>query len=105
MEIGEIPEKSKLVEVVWSVYTGLVNFEGALADTEKEATRLFGSGSKLDSFELVNLVLDVEQEISSRFGVSISLMDERAMSQKTSPFRTIQSLVNFIGTLIGEGYE
>jgi acyl carrier protein len=105
MEIGDIPEKSKLVEVVWSVYAELVNFEGALAEKEKEAIRLFGSGSKLDSFELVNLVLDVEQEISSRFDVSISLMDERAMSQETSPFRTIQTLVNFIDTLIGEGYE
>jgi acyl carrier protein len=102
---GENARKAKIVEAIWSVYAELVNFEGELAATEKEEIRLFGTGSKLDSFELVNLILDIEQEISSRFGVSISLMDERAMSQRTSPYRTIQTLVNFIDTLIGEGDE
>ena len=102
---GEISRRAKIVETIWSVYAESVNFEGELATSDKAETRLFGSGSNLDSFGLVNLLLDVEQQVSGQFGVNISLMDERAMSEKTSPFRTIQTLVNFIETLIGEGDE
>ena len=102
---GEISRRAKIIDTIWSVYAELVNFEGEFATSDKEETRLFGSGSNLDSFGLVNLLLDVEQRVSEQFGVNISLMDERAMSEKTSPFRTIQTLVKFIETLIGEGDE
>ena len=102
---GEISRKANIVETIWSVYAELVHFEDEFETSDKEETRLFGSGSNLDSFGLVNLLLDVEQQVSGQFGVNVSLMDERAMSEKTSPFRTIQTLVNFIETLIGEGDE
>ena len=102
---GEISRRAKIVDTIWSVYAELVKFEGEFATSDKEETRLFGTGSKLDSFELVNFLLDLEQLVNGLFGVSISLMDERAMSERTSPFRTIQTLVNFIDTLIGEGDE
>ena len=102
---GEISRRAKIVDTMWSVYAELVKFEGEFATSDKEETCLSGTGSKLDSFELVNFLLDLEQLVNGLFGVSISLMDERAMSERTSPFRTIQTLVNFIDTLIGEGDE
>ena len=102
---GEISRKARIIETIWPVYAESVSFEGELEDSAKEEIRLFGSGSKLDSFALVNLLLDVEQQVSSRFGVSISLMDERAMSEKSSPFRTIQTLANFTNPLNGEGAD
>ena len=65
-------------------------------------THLIGRNGILDSMGLVNLILDVEQEVNDRYGVLISIADERAMSQERSPFRTVGSLADYILTLIGE---
>ena len=65
-------------------------------------THLFGNESKLDSLGLVNLIVTVEQEIEDKFDIPITLADERAMSQKHSPFRTLGSLVDYIEILLKE---
>ena len=58
-------------------------------------TRLFGKDGLLDSMALVSLVMALEQEITERFGAEIGLADDKALSQKHSPFRTIGSLVSY----------
>lgn len=58
-------------------------------------TRLFGKDGLLDSMALVSLVMSLEQEIAERFGAEIALADEKALSQKHSPFRTVGSLVSY----------
>jgi acyl carrier protein len=65
-------------------------------------TMLFGPDGILDSMALVTLVVAVEQAIEDRFGVTVSLADAKAMSQKYSPFRTIGSLTTYAGGLMGE---
>ena len=71
-----------------------------LPDELGPETPLFGEGGHLDSVGLVSLVVAVEEAIEDRLGVSISLADERAMSQARSPFRTIGSLAEYAGTLV-----
>jgi acyl carrier protein len=63
-------------------------------------TRLLGSESVLDSMHLVSLIIAIEREVEDTFGVTLTLADERALSMKESPFRSIQSLADYIGTLI-----
>jgi acyl carrier protein len=63
-------------------------------------TRLLGSESVLDSMHLVNLIVTIEREVEDTFGVALTLADERALSMKASPFRSIQSLADYIGILI-----
>jgi D-alanine--poly(phosphoribitol) ligase subunit 2 len=65
-------------------------------------TALFGSGSKVDSLGLINLIVAVEQNIEDEFDIAITLADERAMSQEHSPFRTVGSLADYIETLLEE---
>ena len=65
-------------------------------------TILFGKDGKLDSLGLVNLLVIMEQNIEDEFDVSITIADERAMSQKYSPFRTIGSLADYIEMLLKE---
>ncbi len=48
-------------------------------------TQLFGRGSKLDSLGLVNLIVLVEEKTADTFGKSVTIADERAMSQKEQP--------------------
>ena len=65
-------------------------------------TLLFGQGGKLDSLSLVNFILLVEERLETEFGVSMTLADERAMSQRNSPFRSIQSLSEYVNQLLSE---
>ena len=63
-------------------------------------TRLLGSQSVLDSMQLVSLIVTIEREVEDAFGGALTLADERALSMKASPFRSIQSLADYIGVLI-----
>ena len=63
-------------------------------------TRLLGSQSVLDSMHLVSLIVAIEREVEDMFGVALTLADERALSMKESPFRSIQSLADYIDILI-----
>jgi acyl carrier protein len=63
-------------------------------------TRLLGAQSVLDSMRLVSLIVTIEREVEDAFGVALTLADERALSMKESPFRSIQSLADYIGILI-----
>jgi D-alanine--poly(phosphoribitol) ligase subunit 2 len=65
-------------------------------------TSLFGRNSKLDSLGLINLIVAVEQNIEDEFDITITLADERAMSEKHSPFRTVRSLADYIEVLLKE---
>ncbi|WP_017305367.1 hypothetical protein [Spirulina subsalsa] len=65
-------------------------------------TALFGKNGLFDSLGLVSLVVALEQGIEDEFKLSLSLADERAMSQKNSPYRTIESLANYAHSLISE---
>jgi acyl carrier protein len=66
-----------------------------------EPTYLIGRGS-LDSLGLITLIVDLEQILADEYGISLTLADDRALSQKNSPFRTIQSLTDYICLLIEE---
>ena len=57
---------------------------------------LIGTDARLDSLGLVNLIVLVEEKVQQQFGVGITLVDERAMSQSKSPFRTLGSLADFV---------
>ena len=65
-------------------------------------TVLFGKDGKLDSLGLVTLLVIIEQNIEDELDVSITIADERAMSQKRSPFRTIDTLANYVDMLLKE---
>ena len=62
---------------------------------------IFGPDSPLDSLGLVGLLLDIEEGLQA-IGCEVVLSDERAVSQKRSPFRSVQSLVSYVGTLARE---
>ena len=81
-----------------------LNFQ--LEDSQKlkpsPETQLFGRGSKLDSLGLVNLIVLVEEKTADAFGKTVTIADEKAMSQKSSPFRTVQTLAEYLFFLLME---
>jgi len=96
--------KEAVLEII---LRALQNLNDELSDDEKfEAgpnTPLFGPNATLDSLALVSVIVDVEGDVSTALGRSISLTDDRAMSQEISPFDDVQTLLNYIMILVNEG--
>jgi D-alanine--poly(phosphoribitol) ligase subunit 2 len=72
------------------------------AEAVNEETVLFGETGLLDSLGLVSVVLDVEASINDRMSSDIVIADDRAVSQKHSPFRTAGRLADYVLKLIDE---
>lgn len=66
---------------------------------------LFGGSGILDSLGLVQLIITTEQEIQEEFGAGFALADEKAMSQRNSPFQSISSLSDYITGLLDEATD
>lgn len=79
-----------------------LNVDNSILENLNISTRLYGSNGILDSLELVALVTDLEDAIYVKFSKSVVLADEKAMSQQTSPFRSIGSLSEYIMKVINE---
>lgn len=58
-------------------------------------TVLFGKGGILDSAGLVSLIASIEDGLREKYGIYVSLADERAMSEGYSPYRTVGGLVHY----------
>lgn len=101
-----MPNQSQLhqIKITGLVIAGLQDIlaekKVLLADPISASTGLVGPQAALDSLGLVTLLVDLEQKIDEAFGCSLTLADERAMSQKSSPFRTVQSLSDYIAHLL-----
>ena len=95
--------ENKILETIFEVIDEFNDQDDQEDKIKKSSeTILMGQGSDLDSLGLVNLIVAVEQGIEDAFDVSITLADERALSQESSPFRTVNSLCEYIFILIKE---
>ncbi len=61
---------------------------------------LFGSNGLLDSISLVSLILAVEEKVQEELGIDLLLANEKAMSQKSSPFRNYETLTHYVYDLV-----
>ena len=58
-------------------------------------TPLLAEGAPIDSFDLVNLVVAIEERLE-REGHTIEILDEHATTGVDSPFRTVASLARHV---------
>lgn len=65
-------------------------------------TKLFGRDSELDSLGLVNLITSIEEGIEDLTGNYVPIADERAFSMESSPFKTVETLAEYIEALLNE---
>jgi acyl carrier protein len=70
---------------------GYDNLRSVNADTP-----LFGGDCGVDSLTLVRLIAELEHAAEARLGKQLVLADERAMSRRHSPFRTVGSLCELV---------
>ena len=65
-----------------------------------EAFHLFGSDARLDSLDLISVILDLEEALSDQLDYLLSLTDDAALSREISPFDTIGTLLDYCAELI-----
>ena len=99
--MAKIIQPEDVLEVLYQVIDQLNSQSSHSEQIEKSKDApLFGNKGKLDSLGLVNLIVMIEQEMEDCFEASIVLADEKALSKENSPFRTIDSLVEYIIELL-----
>jgi len=93
-------------EIVSVIFDSVDEFNEQVEETQRlvkaNNTVLFGESGNLDSLGLVNFIVATEQKIEEVFDVSLTLADEKAMSQRNSPFRTIETMAEYISELLME---
>ena len=95
-------DKEALIELIVTVVRELGDQDQVELPTNlTPTTPLFGESGFLDSMSLVSLVVAVEQSIEDRFGKTISLADEKALSRHNSPYRTIGALAEYAAGELG----
>ncbi len=96
-------KKDKIYEIIIEILKEFAE-EKELEVLEKpdKSTNLYGSDGTLDSLSLVRLAVELEEAISDEFGKDVSIVDDRAMSQKRSPFKTVGSLIDYLMLLLEE---
>ena len=99
-------DKSKIESLIISILKNLLT-QNDVSMVEKitNTTSLIGPKSLLDSLGLVTFLIDIEQQINQDYDLTLTLTNERALSQKNSPFRTIKSLTEYITLLVEEKSE
>ena len=96
----DIIDKKKAIEIIYDAieeYNDQVEKENILplsSDLE-----LFSKNGKLDSLGLVNLLMCIEEKIEEHTGSVIVIADDKAMSQTNSPFRSVDTLAEYISLL------
>ncbi len=71
-------------------------------DTVTEETVLVGKDAVLDSLGVVSLIVEVEQRVEGEHDVSVTLANDKAMSARNSPFRTVGVLTDHVVAMVAE---
>jgi acyl carrier protein len=88
-------DRQALIALIEETVRGYSLTMGGAGQRLEPDTPLFGPKGVLDSLGLVSVVVELEQALSDRTGREVSLMNDRAMSQTRSPFRTSQTLADY----------
>src|SRR5262245_35530232 len=98
-----VPSRDRIRETIYASIDELNQTLPADRRLDKApGTALFGTEGKLDSMGLVTLIVSIEQRVADDLGVAITLADEKAMSQRNSPFRSVEALTDYIDQQVQE---
>jgi acyl carrier protein len=96
-------DRTVAMEIVLSALRDAVEQNGGDAAGVTDETVIVGPAAVIDSIGVVSLIVDIEQRLEMDFEVSVTLANDRAMSQRNSPFRTAAVLADHILATEREG--
>ena len=87
--------RSTAVEIVVAGLKEVFEQTGSPApENINDDTVLVGNDAVIDSLGVVALIVEVEQRIEGEHGISLTLANDKAMSARNSPFRTVGVLAD-----------
>jgi acyl carrier protein len=89
--------------VIASLREVLEQAEEQVPEDLSEETVIVGNSAVLDSLGVVSLIVEVEGRLEMDHAISVTLASDRAMSQRSSPFRTVGVLADYMCSMIKEG--
>jgi len=96
----------KITQMLFSAIDEINQLSPADEHLEKNLeTPLAGDVGRLDSAELINLMVTTEQKAADEFGIPILLTDDRTMSQISQVFQTLGTLADYIQQLLNENQD
>src|SRR5690348_5665580 len=88
--------RDDVVSIVGDALRDQLDMDGIeYADPIGESTRLIGRGAPIDSLGLVSVIVTVEEKLHAQTGRTFTLADEKAMSQRNSPFLSVGTLADY----------
>lgn len=89
-------------EIIYPVLDELKEEEELEFENSKDLV-LYGEGDTiLDSLSLVDFLVEIQDRISEVTGKDIVLATPRALSNANSPFKTVNTLAEYINELLGK---
>ena len=100
VEPNQTPTRADVLAIVIAATREAVDHADKRRPDEEfsESTILIGDDAVVDSLGLVQIITDVEDAVSERYGRELDLTDERALSQRNSPFRSVGALADHVMT-------
>jgi acyl carrier protein len=98
-------DRATALHVVLSSLTELLTQNGETPGVLDENVVLVGKEAVLDSLGLVSLIVEVEQVLETEHDTSVTLANDRAMSERNSPFRTAGAFADHVCTLISQARQ
>jgi acyl carrier protein len=89
-------ERAAAVDIVTRSLRELIEQLGDAPPDITEDTVIVGKDAVVDSLGLVSLVVEIEQRLEAEQNLAVTLASEKAMSQRSSPFRTVGVLADYI---------
>ncbi|MEO6445126.1 MAG: hypothetical protein ABIZ91_03650 [Gemmatimonadaceae bacterium] len=74
--------------------------EGGEAMRATAELPLIGEDAEVSSMALVSYIADVESTLMETYDLSLTLVSERALSRKKSPFRNVNALADYVLELV-----
>jgi len=96
-------DREKIIQAVYRAVDELnQQLPKGVSVAKSPDSALYGRTGKLESIDVVTLIMEVEDQIKTEFGTSITIADDRAMSLENSPFLTLGTLTDYVAELLNQ---
>jgi len=95
-------DRAKLIDEMTGLLKAAVDAQGEQHEMQVASdSDLVGAEAVLSSLALVTYILDLEAFLDSERGLQVTLVNENALSRSQSPFRTVETLADYVLELAG----
>ncbi len=89
-----------MLELLQGTLDSHVLDEGGNAVRATPELILIGESAAVTSMALVSFIADVESTLQEKHNLTLTLVSERALSRKKSPFRSVDALAEYVVELV-----